>query len=962
MPRHHFPILLAILLGFGTISGCNPFSNKPAASGTSTTPDTGDGQPPARVQMVRFIDPVRPIGVNPPIMLAAARNETVHFAIQINNPPKNASRKGYALQLSPIKQAGGSGTIPLASTTAAQVVPLPIDVNRAGFVRYSGLNAEESMLPRAMVPLELNNGTMELAQLRKVAGPPIVWFDIQIPPTIAPGNYESICELIEDGHTSFSAPVKIHVEDFVLPDERHLALVGAVEWDSLARHWPGLFANIPPRLLSRKDEKQIPAIKLLDEMVRVAHAHRLDLVVPRMQPTVKWLGGKPIIDWTDFDSLVAGWLKGTGFADAVPSGYWPLPVMDKLEEYTADQQRLYWAEVASHFDQLDWLARASAPISRRGFGRIGLDESYALSTAAAQVLAAHARIRVSVPLEEEQVRLAGSDTAGRIQPDQLDRLLVSADPLVFTASLQKLPPAVGRWLRADLPGLVPSVGAGADERQTRLWAMLAFLRNARLVQWNSVLPGQTSADIPADPDETVWFYPGEWFGVSQPVPSIQLKWLRRAQQDFEYLWLARQREQGDRAANIARLLVKPVELQPGQNADAIYGLMSASADPKAWDQAVDLLSRTIQLSKPGQKTDPATERQLTYDLATWTQSQARPILVPRSAEWTLSPAGVKNSVALKLGIDIYNPAELHPEANRLQWNGVPESWAVSPAPVDVPRSAAFSVGRFNIEAAVDLASVVPGKATPAKLLFIEGYSKQSYPMSVVLPVSFSEQRQGAEPVLDGSLNDWMGEDILFQGRMVKLIDRPALQAQRLDLAATESAIYSTWTPQRLYLAFRLDGADAAITNAERSFVERQFGRAWGEDIAEIVLQPIFASGAGPLFHLAFKPRGQLEVFRRLDPRLNVNPWQAFGSTDIRYATNVTNAVWRGEVMIPWDSLLPPGKTGERPLLLRMNFLQHRGRTGESASWAGPVDLVREDPLMGLVQVRKTEAKGFVPNR
>jgi hypothetical protein len=914
--------------------------------------------------MVRFIDPVRPIGVNPPILLAAARNETVHFAIQINNPPRNASRKGYALQITPIRQSAGSGTIPLASTTVAQVVPLPIDVNRAGFVRYSGLNTGESMLPRAMVPLEMTNGTLELAQLRKAGGPPIVWFDIQIPPTIAPGNYESNCELIEDGHTSFSAAVKIHVEDFVLPDERHLALVGAVEWDSLARHWPGLFSNIAPRLLSRKDEKQMQAIKLIDEMVRVAHTHRLDLVVPRLQPTVKWLGGKPIIDWSDFDSLVAGWLKGTGFADAVPSGYWPLPVMDKLEEYTPDQQRLYWAEVASHFDQLDWLVRASAPVSRRGFGRIGLEESYALSTVAAQTLAAHPRIRVSVPLEEDQVRLAGNDAAGRIQPEQLDRLLVSADPLVSTASIQKLPPSVGRWLRTDLPGLVPSVGAGADERQTRLWAMLAFLRNAKLVTWNSVLPSQTSADIPADPDETVWFYPGEWFGVSQPVPSIQLKWLRRAQQDFEYLWLARQRGQGDRAAAIARLLVKPVELQPGQSADAIYGLMSGSADPKAWDQAVDLLSRTIQLSKPGQSTDAGTERQLTYDLAAWTQSQARPILVPRSAEWTLSPAGMKNSVALKLGIDIYNPADLHPEPNRLQWNGVPESWAVSPAPVDVPRSAAFSVGRFDIEAAVDLAGLSPGKATPAKLLFTEGYSKQSYNMSVVLPVSFSEQlQQGRKIVLDGNLkDDWMAEDTLFKGRLVKLIDRPALQAQRLDPASTESTIYSTWTPQSLYFAFRLGGADAPITNAERSFVERQFGRAWGEDIVEIVLQPIYAAGPGPLFHLTFKPRGQIEVFRRLDPRLNVNPWQAFGSTDIRYAANVTEAIWRGEVMIPWDSLLPPGKTGERPLMLRMNFLQHRGRTGESASWAGPVDLVREDPLMGLVEIRRTESRSFVPNR
>ncbi len=46
----------------------------------------------------------------------------------------------------------------------------------------------------------------------------------------------------------------------------------------------------------------------------------------------------------------------------------------------------------------------------------------------------------------------------------------------------------------------------------------------------------------------------------------------------------------------------------------------------------------------------------------------------------------------------------------------------------------------------------------------------------------------------------------------------------------------------------------------------------------------------------------------------------------------------------------------------MNFLQHRGRTGESASWAGPVDLLPEDPLMGLVQIRQNASRGFVPAR
>jgi len=70
----------------------------------------------------------------------------------------------------------------------------------------------------------------------------------------------------------------------------------------------------------------------------------------------------------------------------------------------------------------------------------------------------------------------------------------------------------------------------------RLWAWLAFLRQAGLIQWTNVLPNYDNPDQPADPSDLIWFYPGSWFGVDDPVPTVQLKWVRRAQQDFEYLY------------------------------------------------------------------------------------------------------------------------------------------------------------------------------------------------------------------------------------------------------------------------------------------------------------------------------------------------------------------------------------------------------------------------------------------
>src|SRR5256885_13334663 len=279
------------------------------------------------------------------------------------------------------------------------------------------------------------------------------------------------------------------------------------------------------------------------------------------------------------------------------------------------------------------MGRSAVVVEKKSPIRITLAESYELSEEAAQILSSHPRIRVSVPLEEEQIRLASIQFPKLIPADNLDRLVYAAPGLVSAPPLEKLPTdAAGRWLRTDLPGLITYVGAGADEREARLCAWLAFLRDAKLIQWGSVLPSLLDAEQPGYPDEMIWFYPGHWFGVQGVIPSLQLKWLQRAQQDYEYLYLARQRNQQARATLLARLMVKPVELPPAQREDPVYGLLCGTSSYLAWSQSLDLLSRTILLSQPGQQIDPALEKQLAIDTAAWGKLQERPMLLARSAE------------------------------------------------------------------------------------------------------------------------------------------------------------------------------------------------------------------------------------------------------------------------------------------------------------------------------------------
>ena len=165
-------------------------------------------------------------------------------------------------------------------------------------------------------------------------------------------------------HVIASVAVKLTVYDFVLPDERHLQMVGTLDWDDLYRLYKDReFEGVAPRFLSRGDKRYAQQIRTLDQLVALAQENRTQLVVPRLQPTVKWNTIHQQSTGADYDALVGPWLKGDGFHDKTPFGYWPIPEAEHLGNYDARSQRQYWSEAATHFDQMDWLSRTSVDLS-----------------------------------------------------------------------------------------------------------------------------------------------------------------------------------------------------------------------------------------------------------------------------------------------------------------------------------------------------------------------------------------------------------------------------------------------------------------------------------------------------------------------------------------------------------------------------------------------------------------------
>jgi len=402
-------------------------------------------------------------------------------------------------------------------------------------------------------------------------------------------------------------------------------------------------------------------------------------------------------------------------------------------------------------------------------------------------------------------------------------------------------------------------------------------------------------------------------------------------------------------------MVKPVEIQPAQREDPVYGLLCGTSSYLAWSQALDLLSRTILLSQPGQSIDPTLEKQLAIDTAAWSKLQERPMLLARSAEWWYAPNPDGPSVELRAGIDIYNAADREPENNRINWAALPPAWSALEQAIDVPRLGTFRVDHINLGARVKLSGVTATSRQSLVITFIDGFTGRSHHLQIVAPVAWCEKRQGAPPRPDGSLSDWVPEDALHEGKLVQFNSRPAVQDQELRLAQTDSAIYSSWTAGAFHLGFRVEGIDKPTTISGRNFVEHELRRAWGEDVCELLFQAVYADNTlGPLLYVAAKPQGQVDVSRRLDRLQHANPWMAFSGADIRYGFSIDNAIWRGEIEIPWDAFNDNTHQGKRPALLRFNFSQHRGASGESASWAGPIDFGRDETFMGVLQIRQPD--------
>ena len=124
-----------------------------------------------RLQAVNLNDITAPAPFDGPVQLSAAKNEWTSFTIELGPLPQVDSRHTFGLRLSNFNIPAGDAQITASNCAAYQILAMPVDVNRAGYVRHTGLSASDQSLPRALLPMAANSGIINLSSLRDSSRP-----------------------------------------------------------------------------------------------------------------------------------------------------------------------------------------------------------------------------------------------------------------------------------------------------------------------------------------------------------------------------------------------------------------------------------------------------------------------------------------------------------------------------------------------------------------------------------------------------------------------------------------------------------------------------------------------------------------------------------------------------------------------------------------------------------------------
>jgi len=869
------------------------------------------------------------------VSLFAAANETVSVQVVLDADERGA--KGVQLKWGDL--AGPKGAkIPADRVRAFRMLPIRVREYPAWYLRLVPEVPTAAGVYDPLVPLAAGG---EEGLSIPANGRLAVWLDVAVPRGAEAGQYRTKLTVSSATHAEWSVDLRVEVYAFVLPDARAVPAVGGFDYRQLF----GAFlqrdgAAFDPVYLDRSNPMVRQGLLLMRSLLRLAHAHRLDLFDTRIRPVMKRApdGGVKLL-WDDYDAIVMPYLDGTAFDDRLGCAAWPVPFSQDWPRpgyYGGTGGEAYARTVTDLLGQYRAHFAEKLGVGERVFlwpcrNRTG-EAAYALHARLAS-LARGADANTPILC---QLAPSPPERSGWTAPEGFEKLHdilappgEQFDPVAALTARRPEHPLVGTWMSAGTPPYLPSLGIIARPADVRALPWLAMKYRCSGLFLPDVLGWEGDPFGPVATANTRLFYPGTVAKLNQPLPSVRLKRLRRGLQDLAYLWILERRNRPGIARGLSNALARYGGLAAAGDHYLDPRLDGWEHDGAAWELARRILAEEVQaVVRP----ELAHRTQTLAHRLAWRQFNERTRrLVVERVRSRVEPAGEADAGAvpklrMTVFVDLYNQygRDLPVEA-RLA--GLPANWRAVP-----PATSRFTI-RAASRYALRLGAVGQGLAPTrgdARLpvpVRVESAGLEPRELVAAVPVLVAGWTR-KPPKIDGKLDDWPPR----QGntaREFRLIGRRGRAGDGLARRQTQAFVLRD--AENLYLAFRCEEPNpAGIVRRPNNIVHYEQLMACGEDLVEVLLDP-GGQAAGPedLYHLVVKPNGVVVSERgvRSEPPLGrVTSW----APQAAVAVGTQKGVWVVELAVPLSAF---GR-GAKQAFWRVNFTRYAPQGAESSSWSG----------------------------
>ncbi len=426
-----------------------------------------------------------------------------------------------------------------------------------------------------------------------------LWMDFYIPKereSAPPGEYKGTITISSDAG-KVDLEVRLAVWDFMLPEENHLH--GNFHTDTEIHKFP--------------EELELKYYQLIRK-------HRLAMGTLGYAPGLKVSGTDLQFDWSKYDARLAKYLDGSAFTEKY--GYhgpgYGVPIEILVLPFDVYPVKLYSENGQTHPYGKEWKfyrpwpvelpkegpTPAYAEVWKKGFKAfqdhfdqhpgwdktklvvflLSLDEAY--DKQSAERMRYYGQLVKDAGATRLKYRVDGwypMETM-RYLAGVLDIAILGLggwDPVAIE-EIKKL--GIDPWFY---------LGAGwtdGDVLQSRALSWIAWKYKAGSwtlweLDWNSLHAWMYPDTYPDANGHGFFVYRGETMGLDEPVASVRLKNMRRGAQDYEYFWLAAQRNGGrQRADELVNSVVRDIAgKMPYPITFGLPGMWSHN--PEDWERA-----------------------------------------------------------------------------------------------------------------------------------------------------------------------------------------------------------------------------------------------------------------------------------------------------------------------------------------------------------------------------------------